>query len=186
MPIKIVIPAGETWDYNNDIFITTKQTVIHIEHSLASIAKWEGKYKKPFINQESLPVNELITYVKCMTLEDLETIDPNVYLHLSAENFTQINNLLADSRTATTFKDDVKGKRNKKTRQIMTAEIFYYYMVELGIPFECENWNFNRLLALIRVCSEKQAVPKKMAKKDIFSQNAALNAQRRARLGSKG
>lgn len=183
MPIAISIPANEFWDYSKEEYIYTSDTVLHLEHSLAAIAKWEALYKKAFLSSEQLTADELIMYIRCMTLEDEETLDANVYLALTPENLTQIQLYLEDSMTATTFKNEKKGRHGGG---IITAEIIYYYMVELGIPFECENWNFNRLMALIRVCSEKQAVPKKMSKKDIFAQNAAMNARRRAQLGSRG
>ena len=62
----------------------------------------------------------------------------------------------------------------------------YYWMTALTIPFECENWNFNQLLTLIRVCSIKNSPGKKMSQKEIMASNKSLNAMRRAKLGSKG
>ena len=85
--------------------------------------------------------------------------------------------------TATWFAND-----NKKapSREIVTAEVIYYYMVALQIPFECERWHFNKLMTLIRVCNEKNKPPKKMGTKTIMSRNQALNALRRQQLGSTG
>lgn len=182
MPIKLVIKANEFWDFNKEEFINTEDTIIHIEHSLAAIAKWEGRWKKSFFSNTALTGDELLDYIRCMTIE--EDIPSYVYMSLSQENLETIKSYLEDPMTAAWFKEQPKS--GKSVGSTLTAEIIYYYMVELGIPFECENWHFNRLMTLIRVCSEKQAVPKKMAKKDIFSQNAALNAQRKARLKTRG
>jgi hypothetical protein len=59
-------------------------------------------------------------------------------------------------------------------------------MIAEGIPFECQKWHINRLLTLIKVCSLKNTPPKKMSKNSIMSQYKALNASRRAALGTKG
>ena len=59
-------------------------------------------------------------------------------------------------------------------------------MIESGIPFECDTWNINRLFTLIRVCGVKMSDNKKMSKKDVMKQNQLLNAQRRARMNSRG
>lgn len=184
MPLSVTIPANEFWDFRAEEFVNTVDTTIHIEHSLAAIAKWESHWKKPFLENKTLTGDELLDYIRCMTIED--GIDTRVYLGLSGQNLESIRTYMEDSMTAAWFKEDKKSGKSGHVGSALTAEIIYYYMIELGIPFECENWHFNRLMTLIRVCSEKQAVPKKMAKKDIFAQNAALNAKRKARLGTKG
>lgn len=56
-------------------------------------------------------------------------------------------------------------------------------MFSLRIPKECEEWNLNRLLTLIRVFDAKnseynQPVNKKLNKAEIMRQNRRLNAQR--------
>ena len=186
MPLTLHIPQGEFWNYFTEEYEYSDAATIHIEHSLAAIAKWEGIWKKPFLGSTSLGNDELRDYIRCMTLEDTEDLDPRIYRAISYDNVQAIQAYMESPMTATWFKDDKKAKKGGSVGQAITAEIIYYYMVELGIPFECENWHFNRLMTLIRVCSEKQAVPKKMSRKDIFAQNAALNAKRKARLGTRG
>ena len=68
----------------------------------------------------------------------------------------------------------------------MTSELVYYWMIALGIPFECQYWHFNRLQTLIRICIVKQEKPQKLGRSELASRNAALNAVRRAKLGSMG
>ena len=41
-------------------------------------------------------------------------------------------------------------------RETPASELIYWYMSQLGIPFECDKWNLNRLLTLIRLAAAKQ------------------------------
>ena len=49
--LNIVIPSAELWDEKNEQFIHTKERKLQLEHSLVSVAKWEAKWNKPFINK---------------------------------------------------------------------------------------------------------------------------------------
>ena len=110
-------------------------------------------------------------------------VDPLIYYAITPQQYKEIKDYVDDSMTATWFTDDKKRKPN---RDIITAEIIYYWMVSLQIPFECEKWHLNRLLTLIRVCNEKNEPSKKMGRKETLSQYRALNAARRSRLHTKG
>ena len=110
-------------------------------------------------------------------------IDPNVYKFLTKENIKDINDYIGDSMTATTFNDiNLKGR----SRETITSELIYYWMVSFNIPFECQKWHINRLITLIRICIIKNQSSKKMSKSEIMSRNAAINAARRKQLNSKG
>ena len=54
------------------------------------------------------------------------------------------------------------------------------------IPSQYEKWHINRLIMLIRVCSEENKPKKKMSRREIMAQNKARNAARRAKLGTRG
>lgn len=179
--LKIVVPARESWDEKNNVFVETKETELCLEHSLVSISKWEAKWNKPFLSKDPHTEAEVRDYIRCMTIT--QNVDPNVYNMLTADNFEQINNYINAPMTATTFRENPNQKRSS---EIITAEIVYYWMIALDIPFECQRWHFNRLMTLIRVCSIKNQPSKKMSKRDIIANNASLNAQRRAKLGTKG
>jgi hypothetical protein len=86
--------------------------------------------------------------------------------------------------TATTFTEDKTKKGG--SRDIITAEIIYHWMIALQIPNEYRKWHLNSLLTLIRVCNEKNQPPKKMSQQDIMRRNAQLNAARRKKHNSKG
>lgn len=180
--LKIEIPENEYFDEEKNEFIKIKEQTLCLEHSLVSISKWESKWHKPFLsNFGNLTGEETLSYVKFMTIQKVPSY---VYLSLTDENIKEISEYINDPMTATTF-SEVEGS-SRGSREIVTSEIVYYWMITLQIPFECQKWHINRLLTLIRVCNEKNQPAKKMSKKAVANRNAALNAARRAKYGSKG
>ena len=179
--LEITIPATEQWDEVNQEFISTKEQTLQLEHSLVSLAKWESKWNKPFLSGQSKTLEETIDYVRCMTLT--KNVDPMVYSFLTNENITQVNKYIEAPMTATTFS---KTDGDRPNREIVTAELVYYWMIALNIPFECQKWHLNRLLTLVRVCNIKNQPPKKMGRRELMSRNAALNAARRQQMNTKG
>lgn len=177
--ISILIPDSEYYNNVTNEFITIKQQAITLEHSLISVSKWESKWKKPFFNSNDKTTEEVIDYLRCMTITP--NVNPFSYYGISSEDILRIDEYINEPMTATTF-----SKSNRINREIITAEIIYYWMIVNNIPFECQKWHINRLLTLINVCSIKNAPPKKMSKSDLRSRNAALNAARRKALNSKG
>lgn len=179
--LEIEIPRTEIWDNENEMFSYVDSCKLVLEHSLISISKWESKWNKPFLTRDEKTPEEMIDYVKCMIVNHA---DPVVCNCLTTDNYKQINDYIAAPMTATTFREN--GGAHRGNREIMTAEVIYFYMISFGIPFECEKWHINRLLTLIRVCSIKNAPSKKMSKSAAAKQQRALNAQRRAKAHSKG
>lgn len=180
--LTITIPATEEFDEAKGEFIYAKEQTLQLEHSLLSISKWESKWCKPFLSKHDKTPEEVIDYIKCMTLNP--SVDESVYRCLSQSNLNKINDYIGSPMSATYFSED---KNSKSNREIITSELIYYWMIALQIPFDpCQKWHLNRLLTLIRVCNIKNAPPKKMSKRDIMSRNASLNAARRKQLNTKG
>ena len=180
--LQITIPlTEEQWDEEKEEFISAEEITLQLEHSLISISKWESKWCKSFLSSNEKTYEETIDYIKCMTLS--RNVNPDVYARLTNINIEQINDYISAPMTATYFSDD---KNKGRSREQITSELIYYWMIALNIPVEFEKWHLNRLLTLIRVCNVKNQPPKKMSKRDIMSRNAALNAQRRAQLNTKG
>ena len=178
--LQITIPAmNDLWDERNQQFLSIKETTIQLENSLLSISKWESKWNKSFINTKDKTEDELIDYIKCMTIT--KNVDPNIYVCLTAENIQEIVNYINAPMTATTIRDT--GKSN---HEIVTSELIYYWMISLNIPVKFEKWHLNRLITLIRVCSIKNQPAKKMSRGEIMQRNAALNAARKKRWNTKG
>jgi hypothetical protein len=173
--------SPEEWDEKTERFIEPKCKVLQLEHSLMSLSKWESKWCKPFLSKTDMTPEETIDYIKCMTITP--NVDPEVYDHLTEKNIDEVVQYINAPMTATTFAEDKSSKNN---REIITAELIYYWMIALQIPSEYQKWHLNKLLTLIRVCNIKNQPPKKRSKRDIMSRNAALNAARRKQLNSKG
>lgn len=179
--LTLTIPAKEFWDESKSEFVYTKEQTLHLEHSLVSLSKWESKWNKAFLSNRDKTDEEILDYIKCMTLTP--NASPDIYRYLTRDNFVEINDYIAAPMTATVFSDE---KTSKASREIVTAELIYYWMIALSIPFECQHWHLNRLLTLIKVCNIKNAPPKKRSKREIMSRNAALNAARRKQLNTSG
>ena len=179
--LTITVPSSEYWDDNKQEFIEVKGGTLKLEHSLVSIAKWESKWCKSFLNTKEKTDEETMDYIRCMTLT--QNIDPNIYSQLSLQNVEDIKNYINAPMTATVFADTGDKSTN---REVVTAELIYYWMIAYNIPFECQKWHINRLLTLVRVCGVKNNPPKKMGKGELMRRNAALNAARRRQLNTKG
>lgn len=179
--LKITVPAAEFWDEIHEEFIYKKEQTLQLEYSLVSLSKWESKWNKAFLGKQEKTDEEILDYVRCMTLT--QNVDPEVYTRLSAANYLEINAYIEAPMTATYFSEDKQAKGN---REVVTSELIYYWMISYNIPVEFQKWHLNRLLTLIRVCNIKNSPPKKRSKRELMRRNAALNAARRSRLGSKG
>lgn len=173
--LKITIKPEEYYNEKTNIFEYTSGGRLILEHSLSSLSEWESKWKKPFMSKVPKTKDELIDYIRCMTLNK-EDVDKHIYHFLTTEHIEKISKYMEDTMTATTVKENASS-----SRKIVTAEVIYSWMVSLNIPFECQNWHLNKLLMLIKVCNENQKPPKKMSKAETMRQNTALNKARRAK-----
>ena len=178
--LTLTIPTQECWDEEKEEFVYLNQKTIQLEHSLVSLSKWEAKWHKPFLSKDQKTKEEIEDYVRYMTIT--QNVKPEIYKSLTAEHYRQINAYIDDPMTATWFRKESR----RSTSEQVTAELIYYWMIALNIPFECQKWHLNRLLTLIKVCNIKQQPEKKMSKREILANNAALNAARRAKLKTKG
>ena len=180
--LKIIVPKSEIYiESTNEFASLKKDTPLQLEHSLVSLSKWEAKWHKAYLSRENKTIDEVIDYIRCMTITP--NVDPEVYKFLTQKNVNDVVEYIEDPMTATTFHNEL-GKGG--SGEIPTAEIIYYAMIASNIPFECQKWHLNRLLTLIRVCSIKNQPPKKMSQREIMSRNNRLNAARKKRLNTKG
>ena len=179
--LAITVPGVEVYDNSTNTFGTEGDTRLELEHSLVSLSKWESIHEKAFLSKEDKTYEELLDYIKCMLLTP--DVPEEVFSRLSSENLEEINTYINKKMTATWFNEPPGAP---KTRDVITAELIYYWMVAFNIPFECQYWHLNRLFTLVRVCDIKQRKPTKMSRSEIARRNRDLNAQRREQLKSTG
>ena len=172
--LEITIPKQEYFDENRLEFVYVPEQHLTLEHSLVSLSKWESKWHKPFIQEESKTMEESLDYIRCMTVN--KNVDPMAYRGITSDLLKQINDYIDAPMTATWFsKEQSKGGKG----EVITSELIYYWMIALQIPVEFEKWHLNRLITLIKVCNIKNAPPKKMSRREIMERNRRLNSARK-------
>lgn len=179
--LSLPIYGPESYDARRDQFTRTELFRLELEHSLVSLSKWESKFEKPFLGEGEKTQEELLWYIEAMHTGENLPVDWAQKLENS--DIAAINEYLNAKMTATWFVD-VPGRPAKK--EVITAEIVYYWMISLNVPHEFQNWHLNRLLTLIRVINEKNSPPKKMSREEIIARNRALNEERQRKYKTTG
>jgi hypothetical protein len=176
----------EAFDERTNEFVDVRNpgiATIELEHSLASLSKWESKWEVPFLRSEKNTEEQALDYVRCMVISPGFTEE--LLEQFSDLNFMQVNEYIDSKQTATFIADKppMPGKQ-----EVITAEVIYYWMIALNIPLEWENRHIGRLFSLIKVCNLKNAPEKnrKVTQADELARRRALNEQRKQQAKSRG
>lgn len=184
--LEILVPDQELFDDKTSEFVYYKGGKLILEHSLLSVSKWEAKWKKPFLDDNEKTLDEIRDYVRCMTLNKVSSND--VYKGLTYANFQKVLDYIKDSMTATWFSKESEAAARRRmprvTNEKVTSELIYYWMITMGIPFECEKWHIGRLMTLLKIAAIKNqgGGGAKMTPKE----RALLNEQRKLKHHTRG
>jgi len=177
--LRLHVTTAEDYVEATQEFVAKSSVVLELEHSLVSVSKWESKWEIPFLSSEDKTEEQILDYVRMMYLG--EDFPDQVVPKMTRAHFDSINDYINKKMTATWFRNEPSGP----SREIVTAELIYYWMIALSIPFECQHWHLSRLLTLIRVCNIKNN-PEKKGVRQSMADRRRLNQERKAQLGTKG
>lgn len=180
----IIVNLGsiEYYDPDSNRFSYDEGGKVRFEYSLRAVYEWEAHWKKPFLATIDERTDSEITDFYCRMA--LDVFDRKF---LTREVQKKLSDYVSDPSTATIFSSaSSSGKSSNRAGKVHTSEEIYALMFEYGIPIEFEYRNLNRLLTILRIISLRNSQEKKMSRNDILTQNAKINAARKAKYNTKG
>lgn len=175
--LEIDVALGESYDEETETFVVTKTFRVMLEHSLISASKWESSWKIPFLSKKEKTPQQLLSYIKFMILNG--ELPAGVFQKLVENHMSKIENYIADEMTATKLYMDPNGPQSRET---ITTELIYYWMISMNVPVEFQHWHLNRLITLIRTINLKNTPKRKLT----TSERKALNRSRLAKHNTRG
>lgn len=175
--LGVQVTLEEEYDEESSKFVASSSFMVHLEHSLCSVSKWESIWKESFLGKKDKTQKQTVSYIETMILDD--KLPPGVFQKLIGNHLEEIMSYVSDEMTATKLRVD---PNSPQSREIITSELIYYWMISMNIPVQFEHWHLNRLITLIRVINLKNSPKKKMSSTDRRN----LNRQRLQQLGTTG
>ena len=178
--LKLHIESRDFYDDDKGEFITVPGLDLTLEHSLYTISKWESRWMKPFLSKTERTDDEMLDYILCMDITG--NLKMSNILNITTTDLNRITQYINAKMTATTISDNDKSN----SKEIVTSELIYYWMIALQIPLECEHWHINRLITLIKICNIKNSPKKKQNTQAAMAEQRRLNKERRMQHNSTG
>lgn len=173
--LRVIIPGDEEFDELKNKFVqSTPEVRVDLEHSLVSISKWESEFEIAFLGKAEKSDYHIMRYLEHMCITELD--DPNVLTQISPEDVVRIRDYISKKNSATRLLE-LPGKG--ESREVVTSELIYYWMIALQIPWEAQYWHLERLMTLIDLTQRKNNPPKGSGKAEMAQQRARINAARR-------
>ena len=175
--LEIDVATEESFDEERNKFVVMKSFTVQLEHSLVTASKWESLWKESFLAKKDKTPQQTLSYVNFMIVNN--ELPPGVFSKLVQHHLDQIKAYIDDPMTATKLYTDPNAPQSRET---ITTELIYYWMISLKIPVEFQHWHLNRLITLIRTVNLKNAPQRKMSTKE----RRELNRSRMAKYGTRG
>lgn len=175
--LEIEVTLEEGFDEKSSTFVASSSFTVQLEHSLSSVSKWESVWEEPFLGKKEKTQKQTISYIEMMILT--ENLPPGVFQKLIETHLEEIMNYVSANMTATKIYVD---PNSPQSREIITSELIYYWMISMNIPVQFEHWHLNRLITLIRVINLKNSPKKKMS----AAERRNLNRKRLQKLNTSG
>lgn len=174
--LKVVFPDSEYFDNQRQLFIDVKGGTYYFEHSLLAISKWESKYRKPFLTQDTKTQEEWYAYIGCMALDK----NFNLLLLTNQDAYIKILKYIKEPQTATR----ITSRNDSPSSTYVSSELLYANMAQSGVPFIADRWHLSRLMALLGIIGEQNTPPekKRMSENEVLEYQHNLNQERRAAL----
>lgn len=186
--LEIHIPERQVVDEETGkVYRADKDWKLTLEHSLISLQKWEAKWHVAFLNRGTSTFEQTIDYLRCMTLTP--NVPDEVYYCIPQSELKRVLDYVDDPMTATRINDGSSTQTSfgrKMGKDVITAEVIYYWMISLNIPTEYRKWHLNQLLTLIRVINAKNQPKKKRKMRDVLEEYRSINEENKKRFQTKG
>jgi hypothetical protein len=175
--LEIDVMMDDSYDEQSQTFVKSNPFRVRLEHSLFSVSKWESVWEVAFLGKKEKTSEQTLSYVQMMILND--DLPLGVFQKLLENHLDEIQAYVAADMTATKLHTDPNGPQSRET---ITSELIYYWMISMNIPMECQHWHLNRLITLTRVINLKNTPKKKMS----ATERRNLNRARQAKYNTRG